>query len=51
LLVKALYLGGEKCAGTRERYVLAIDSVADYLEIIEADLVWVERFDDLSGAS
>jgi hypothetical protein len=35
---------------TRERYVLAIDSVADYLEIIGADPVWVERFDDLSGA-
>jgi hypothetical protein len=34
----------------RERYVLAIDSVADYLEIIGADPVWVERFDDLSGA-
>ena len=35
---------------TRERYVAAIDSVADYLESIGADPVWVERFDDLSGA-
>jgi len=34
----------------RERYVVAIDSVANYLEIIGADPVWVERFDDLSGA-
>jgi hypothetical protein len=34
----------------RDRYVLAIESVADYLEIIGADPVWVERFDDLSGA-
>ena len=35
---------------TRKRYVDAVDSVADYLEIIGADPVWVERFDDLSGA-
>ena len=35
---------------TRKRYVDAIDSVADYLEIIGADPVLVERFDDLSGA-
>jgi len=40
----------ERPERTRERYVLAIDSVADYLEIIGADPVWVERFDDLSGA-
>jgi hypothetical protein len=30
---------------TRERYIDAIDSVADYLESIGADAVWVERFD------
>ena len=35
---------------TRERYIDAIDSVADYLESIGADAVWVERFDELSGA-
>jgi hypothetical protein len=34
---------------TRERYIDAIDSVADYLESIGADAVWVERFDELSG--
>ena len=34
----------------RKRYVDAIDSVADYLEVIGADPVWVERFDHLSGA-
>jgi hypothetical protein len=35
---------------TRDRYIDAIDSVADYLESIGADAVWVERFDELSGA-
>jgi hypothetical protein len=35
---------------TQERYVAAIDSVADYLESIGADPVWVERFDELSRA-
>jgi hypothetical protein len=35
---------------TRERYIDAIDSVADYLESIGADAVRVERFDELSGA-
>ena len=40
----------ERPERTRKRYVDAIDSVADYLEIIGADPVWVERFDDLSGA-
>ena len=35
---------------TRERYIDAIDSVADYLESIGADAVWVDRFDELSGA-
>jgi hypothetical protein len=35
---------------TRERYIDAIDSVADYLESIGADAVWVERFDELSAA-
>jgi len=34
----------------RERYIDAIDSVADYLESIGADPVWVERFDELRGA-
>jgi hypothetical protein len=34
----------------RERYIDAIDSVADYLESIGADPVWVERFDELSRA-
>jgi len=42
--------GRETPERTRQRYVGAIDSVADYLEIIGADPVWVERFDDLSGA-
>jgi hypothetical protein len=35
---------------TRERFIDAIDSVADYLESIGADAVWVDRFDELSGA-
>ena len=35
---------------TRERYIDAIDSVADYLESIGADAVWVDCFDELSGA-
>jgi hypothetical protein len=35
---------------TRERYIDAIDSVADYLESIGADAVWVDRFDELSAA-
>jgi hypothetical protein len=34
----------------RERYIDAIDSVADYLEDIGADAMWVKRFDELSGA-
>jgi hypothetical protein len=34
----------------RERYIDAIDSVADYLESIGADAVWVDRFDELSRA-
>jgi hypothetical protein len=34
---------------TRERYIDAIDSVADYLEDIGADAAWVKRFDELSG--
>jgi hypothetical protein len=41
---------GETPQRTRERYIDAIDSVADYLESIGADAVWVERFDELSGA-
>jgi len=32
-----------------EPYIDAIDSVADYLEDIGADAVWVKRFDELSG--
>jgi hypothetical protein len=35
---------------TRERYIDAIDSVADYLASIGADALWVERFDELTGA-
>jgi hypothetical protein len=35
---------------TRERYIDAIDSVADYLESIGADAAWVERFDELRDA-
>ena len=35
---------------TRKRYIDAIDSVADYLEDIGADAMWVKRFDELSGA-
>ena len=34
----------------RKRYIDAIDGVADYLEDIGADAVWVKRFDELSGA-
>jgi hypothetical protein len=41
---------GETAQRTRERYIDAIHSVADYLECIGADAVWVERFDELSGA-
>ena len=41
---------GETPERTRERYIDAIDSVADYLESIGADAVWVERFDELSEA-
>jgi hypothetical protein len=39
---------GETPERTRERYIDAIDAVADYLESIGADAVWVERFDELS---
>ena len=35
---------------TRERYVLAIESLADYLEAIGADPTWVERIDELGWA-
>jgi hypothetical protein len=35
---------------TRERYIDALKSVADYLASIGADALWVERFDELSGA-
>ena len=35
---------------TRERYVRAIDSLANYLEDIGADAVWVERIDELAWA-
>jgi hypothetical protein len=34
---------------TRERYIDALESVADYLASIGADALWVERFDELSG--
>lgn len=42
--------GSESPGRTRERYIDAIDSVADYLESIGADAAWVERFDELSEA-
>jgi hypothetical protein len=35
---------------TRERYVLAIESLADYLEDIGADAAWVQRFEELGWA-
>jgi hypothetical protein len=35
---------------TRERYVWALESLADYLEDIGADSVWIGRFDELSWA-
>jgi hypothetical protein len=35
---------------TRERYVLAIESIANYLEDIGADAVWIERIDELGWA-
>ena len=41
---------GETPERTRERYIDALDSVADYLESIGADAEWVERFDELSEA-
>jgi hypothetical protein len=41
---------GETPQRMRERYIDAIDSVTDYLESIGADALWVERFDELSGA-
>ena len=34
----------------RERYVLAIEGLADYLEAIGADTTWVERIDELGWA-
>jgi len=35
---------------TLERYVWAIESLADYLEDIGADAVWIERIDALGSA-
>ncbi len=35
---------------TRERYVWAIESLANYLEDIGADAVWIERIDELRWA-
>ena len=35
---------------TRERYVLAIESLANYLEDIGADSAWIERIDELRWA-
>ena len=35
---------------TRERYVWAIESLANYLEDIGADAVWIERIDELGWA-
>jgi len=35
---------------TRERYVLAIESLVDYLEDIGADKAWIARLDELGWA-
>jgi hypothetical protein len=35
---------------TRERYVWAIESLANYLEDIGADAAWVERIEELGWA-
>jgi hypothetical protein len=35
---------------SRERYVQAIESLADYLEDIGADAAWIERIDELGEA-
>ncbi len=35
---------------TRERYVWAIESLANYLEDIGADAVWIEHIDELRWA-
>ncbi len=35
---------------TRERYVWAIESLANYLEDIGADAVWIEHIDELAWA-
>ena len=35
---------------TLERYVLAIETLANYLEDIRAEAVWIERIDDLGRA-
>jgi hypothetical protein len=35
---------------TRERYVWAIESMAEYLEVIGADALWVQRIDELGWA-
>jgi len=37
----------ERC---RDRYVQAIESLADYLEDIGADAAWIERIDELGWA-
>jgi hypothetical protein len=34
----------------RDRYILALESVADYLEGAGADAVWVERIEELAWA-
>jgi hypothetical protein len=35
---------------SRERYVWAIESLANYLEDIGADAAWIERIDELGWA-
>jgi hypothetical protein len=34
----------------RNRYIIAIESLADYLEDIGAEAAWIERLDELSCA-
>jgi len=40
----------ESPESAREKYVQAIESLADYLEDIGADAAWIERIDELGWA-
>ena len=40
----------ETIARTRERYVVAVEAIANYLEDIGADAAWIEHLDELRWA-